>query len=218
MKKIIAIAMAVLCMVPAAKAIDFTYGVQAGLNLTRLNTNSKDGMMGLFNSNNRAGFFVGPKIYLGIAMGLSVNLAAEYNLSKYSITTETPGMSEDGEILTYTGTESKNQSSFEIPLNLRYSFGVGKISIFAETGPQFGFNIGSKKVGEFFKNENMVNSWNLGIGVRVRKFEIGASYNFGMNKVGKTILEGINENLVSKADLPSYKRNTFQAHLTYYFK
>lgn len=107
---------------------------------------------------------------------------------------------------------------------MKYNFGVGRVaSIYVATGPQFGFNVGSRSWNLFggsddglFRNENMTTTWNIGAGVKVLgHLDIGVGYNFGLGKVGETFLSQVNDNLVGSSD--DYKANTFQVQATYYF-
>ena len=66
----------------------------------------------------------------------------------------------------------------EVPVNFRYTLGLSSLAaVYASTGPQFGFNIGSRKWGlsditegrvtDVLKRENMNVSWNIGAGVKL---------------------------------------------------
>lgn len=211
MKKTLLLILAALGMTATSQAADFDYGVEAGVGITRLNTSGKGNTFG---SNNRVGFFVGPKIMLGVGAGCGFNLAAHYTLLDYSL---------KGDVVKSTSQGSshevydkhKYQHSLELPLNFRYSFGISHItSIYAETGPQLGFNVGDRRVGGLFKNDNMLTTWNVGGGLRINDVELGLRYNFCLSRVGKAVMSNDVINLVGSSN--AYKRNTFFVQLAYY--
>ena len=194
MKKTLLALIAVFTMGLSAQAFSFGWGVQAGWNLTKVRFDKSD-----IKGDNASGFFLGPKINLGLIAGLGVNAALEYNYQNLKF--EENGLE-----------TKKTTHSIEIPINLRYSFGLGKINIFAETGPQFGFVCGDKKWNQVLKNDNMLTTWNIGAGVRFTKLELGLNYNMGLGKVGESILP---QGLIGQGD--DYKANSFQIHAAYYF-
>ena len=122
-----------------------------------------------------------------------------------------------------TVSTTNNYHSFEIPVNLRYSIGLGKLgSVYFATGPQFGFGIGNTKWTNYagvFKKENMVTTWNLGAGLKVLgHVEVGVGYNFAFGKTGTTTVTKTDNlgNVIGLQDM-DFKTNTFQVQLTYVF-
>ena len=115
-----------------------------------------------------------------------------------------------------------------VPLNFRYTFGLGKIAaVYAATGPQFGFNVGSTEWKHVFdggdttfKRENMNVSWNIGAGVKLLKhLEIGLSYNIAITKYAK-VLSIVGSEAEEFAKSPkdyNFKTNTFQIQAAYLF-
>lgn len=199
-----------LAVATPAGAFGFDWGITGGLNLTKLRLG--DGLSNL-KSDNQAGWFIGPKVNLSLVAGLGLDASLQYSQRKLQVYSEQDDQS-----------SYKTFRSIEIPINLKYSFGVGKVaSVYVATGPQFGFNVGSRSWRLFdgdgegmFRNENMTTTWNLGAGVKVLgHLDIGVGYNFGLGKVGETFLSNISDNLVGSND--DYKANTFQVQATYYF-
>ena len=178
-----------------ASAIGFDWGVTGGVNLTKVNF-SKD----VFNTEYRLGWFVGPKVQLSLPLGFGCDAAALYsqrrlNLSEKANATET-------------------FRSIEIPINFRYSIGLGSVaSVYFATGPQFGFNLGSQKwqmegYPYTFETENWNTSWNVGAGVKVLgHLEVGVTYNIALSKYA---------DCAAGSDY-DFKTNNFQAHACYYF-
>lgn len=209
-----AFALTLVCAATAS-AQTFSYGITAGLNLTKLKYTTKN-FQGNLSSDNRAGWFVGPKVAFNTALGIGIDAALEYSeRSLYMSAENTSG--------TITTTETKKYRTLEIPINVRYNIGLGsKAGIYVATGPQFGFalqnmnwsNFGS---GNNFSRNNLNTTWNIGAGVRLLShLEAGVGYNFALGKVGKGILGDQYAGTSTDAEL-EYKSNTFQVQLTYLF-
>lgn len=213
MKKIIStlLLVAALAWPAPASAFGFDWGVTGGLNLTKLKLSgaAKEN----FSANNRAGWFVGAKANLSIALGFGLDASLLYSQQKYSLN----GHDYD---------RSKTMRAVAIPVNLRYNVGLGKVaSVFVATGPQFDFNVGSRNwniasenytgTDGLFKQENMSTSWNVGAGVKMLDcVELGVGYNFGLGKVGETIISNVTGHNVRSNDMNA---NTFKVSMAVYF-
>lgn len=215
MKRIImALALLVsLTWATPAQAFGFDWGVTGGLNYTKLNF--KGDLKHSLKSENRAGWFIGPKVNLGLIAGFGADASILYSQRRFNIIDK-----EDA-----TESDSRTQRSIEIPINLKYSIGLGSIAaVYIATGPQFGFNVGNHKwryTGDpddgIFKTENMTTTWNIGAGVKVLgHLDVGIGYNFALGDMGKTILANTaGSQYVGRSS--DYKANTFQVQATYYF-
>lgn len=201
-----------------AKAQKFSYGIVAGYDLTKVKYSGD--MKNNFSSDNKSGWYVGPKFVLSTAIGLGVDASLQYSQRKLNITQE--GYYDGNEILNNVS-QSQTYRTIEIPINLRYSIGLGSsASVFAYTGPQFGFalqNMKFDKLGNNFSRENLNTTWNIGAGVRLLKhLEASVGYNFAIGKAGKAILHGVGIYEGESQDLElKYKTNTFQVQLAYMF-
>jgi opacity protein-like surface antigen len=105
--------------------------------------------------------------------------------------------------------------SVEIPINARYTFGLGDaLGLYVSTGPEFGFNVGGKKWNDSWGNYTLKDSymsWNIGAGVMlVSHLQLGLGYNFPIGKSGE------NKRL-SDYKKVDFKTKTFQVMATYYF-
>ena len=132
MKKFfLAVAMLFIIGGATTASAQFKFGIVAGMNMSKLSFD--DGKY--FNSEHRAGWYVGPKVWFSIpVVGLGINASAQYSQRRLNVQSD-----EDGSM-----SDSKNLNTIEIPINVRYTLGLGSIaSVYAETGPQFGFNVGS---------------------------------------------------------------------------
>ena len=158
-----------------------------------------------FDSDNRAGWYVGPKVWFNIPIvGLGVNASAQYSQRRMNV------KSGDGEDAV---SDSKNLNTIEIPINVRYTLGLGSIaSVYAETGPQFGFNVGNKTVSEVAKFKSSNVTWNVGIGARVLgHLEAGVGYNIALSNFGELVPDQL------RGTKNDFKSNTWQVQVAYLF-
>ena len=159
MKKILSLVFMVAAMMYATSAnAQIKFGLKGGLNVTSMSF-SED----VFDASNKTGFFVGPMVKVTVPIvGLSFDAAALYDQKeadvKYNIDDE-------------FGKTNVKQQSINIPVNVRYGFGLSSLAnVFLFAGPQWGFNVGDKnfdleKVGNYsLKKSNF--SVNVGAGVR----------------------------------------------------
>lgn len=212
MKKISSLCAALLmCFTFAltAQAQKFSYGFVAGLNYSKLDFSGKNS--GAFSSDNRAGWFFGPKVEFNTALGIGIDASLQYSQRKLYMKNDASRKS-----------QSETYRTFELPINVRYNIGLGsKLGIYMATGPQFGFAIGNMdwdKVGTGgnFSKDNLNTTWNIGAGLRMLgHLEVGVGYNFALGKVGKTIMGSNAGN--SKDNELKYKTNTLQVQVTYLF-
>lgn len=176
------------------------FGLMAGMNVSKVKF--KD-FSGTFDPSNRYGFYVGPKLNVNIAMGFGLDVAAVYNQKRMNLEEN----------------YSRTLRSVEIPINVRYTLGLGKLlGVYAATGPQFGWNIGNTKwstLTQDFTRENANVSWNVGAGLKVMdKVEIGVGYNIALSKYANIVekagadVEGKNYN---------FKTNTVQLQVACLF-
>ena len=209
MKKVLTlIVMAVAFAMPSNAQIKF--GLQGGLNLTNISDFSFD-KAGIENAvSNKAGFFIGPTVKFTLPIvGLGIDAAALYD--------QREAKTNDGTI--------KSQS-IQIPINVRYGFGLGSLAeFFAFAGPQFGFNIGDKnKTWKDYKNnaydwtlKSSNLSANVGIGATILShLQVKINYNIALGKTGDVqVKDGTGaawDVITGKA-----KANAWQISAAYYF-
>lgn len=211
LNKTVAAVLLVMAATLTAQAQSFSYGITAGLNLSKLKLSgsAKSTLGSNISSDNRAGWFIGPKVEFNTVIGLGLDAALEYSQRKLNITNDISKTS-----------ESETYRTIEVPINLRYNIGFGKkLGVYIATGPQFGFALQNMKWGNLgtgnnFSKNNMNTTWNVGAGVRVLShLEAGIGYNFALGKIGKSyVTEGTSDDYQLE-----YKTNTFQVQLTYLF-
>lgn len=158
MKKIFGtILVAVTCLLLAAPAqAQLKFGVKGGVNMAKIDwAGGVDG-----NKENTAGFFIGPMAEVTIPIvGLGVDAAVLYS---------------------QRGKEDWKQQGVEIPVNLKYTIGLGStFGIFVAAGPDFYFNF---KDSDMFEKENKQIGLNVGAGLKlVRHLQVGVNYQFPLS-------------------------------------
>ena len=196
-----------------ASAFSFDWGVTGGLNLTKLKIDGSHSR--LLDSENRAGWFIGPKVNVGLIAGFGLDGALLYSQVEYNMTYTDEGTAN------FEVSESETVRSIAIPINLKYSIGLGKVAnVYVATGPQFDFNVGSKTSETYagtFKCDNMTTTWNVGAGVKLLgHLDVGLGYNIALNHSAERLIgTTVGDTFISKRN--DCKANTFKVQLTYYF-
>lgn len=201
----------------AAQAQSFSYGITAGYNLTKLTFSGSAKKN--FSSDNKPGWFIGPKVEFNTVIGLGMDASLQYSQRKLNICENMYEASDD-----ILDNRSETYRTIEIPINVRYNVGLGKMaSVFVYTGPQFGFPLQSMTWNDFgkgsnFSKEKMNTTWNIGAGVRLLKhLEANVGYNFALSKAGSAILNNFGVETGSGKSLMKYRTNTFQVQVAYMF-
>lgn len=205
MKKIVALLVAVFLLsmlVPVQAQLKF--GVKGGLNLgTSLSDTWKDKA----NADNYTGFFVGPMAEFRVPLiGIGVDGALLYSQKGNKLAGET-----------------MKQQGIEIPINLKYSIGLGSLaSVYLAAGPSFYYNMNSDDKfalgGEdgVVKYEDTEVALNLGFGVKLlRHLQIGANYNMPFSNSAKVHTTG--EGLIKDLNGKSFKTKMWQVSVAYMF-
>ena len=184
MKRIITLLVLAVAMTMTVQAQGIKFGVKGGLNITKMSI-SKD----VFDSKNKAGFFVGPTLKLSLPMGFGADIAALYDERSADVELETSSTVLPGENQSPTN-ETIKQKSIQVPVNLRYNIGLSSVAgIYLTVGPQFGFPVADKvfktEFGEYrLKDANL--SVNFGAGVTLLgHLEVGFTYNLAAGKSGE---------------------------------
>lgn len=191
MKKVLCtLFVAVCCMAMAIPAqAQVSFGVKGGLNLSKMDW--KVGNLDINNvKENSTGFFIGPMIEATVPIvGLGVDGAVMYS---------------------QRGSGDLKQQGIEVPVNLKYSIGVGDMAaIFFAAGPDFYFNLKDVDIAGIDKKDAQV-GLNLGAGVKlINHVQIGVNYQFALGN-SFDIKSLTNANVKNKL-------NTWQISLAYLF-
>ena len=168
--KKLTIALLVAIMTFGVADAQLRFGIKAGLNVNTLHLNQK-----IFDKDNGTGWTAGLMTqYLVPGIGFGFDLSLMYARMNADIA------SSDGDV-------TKNRNFIQIPLNLKYKFGlpiVGSIiSPYIFTGPGFSFKL-DKNTLDNLKTKTCQVAWNVGLGLElVKHLQIGASYGFGINNI-----------------------------------
>lgn len=200
MKKIFAVVLLAVAFAMPSKA-QFSWGIQAGLNMSNISVKDAADNVGTA-VKSRTGFFVGPTVKFTLPLvGLGIDASALYD-------------QREGK----AGDETIKSQSIQIPINVRYGFGLGSVAeVFAFAGPQFGFKLSGDKdfgVAEWtLKSSNL--SANIGIGATVlSKLQAKLNYNIALGKTGE--MKGKDAAGVMQ-EIGSAKFNAWQVSLAWFF-
>ena len=200
MKKIFAVVLLAVAFAMPSKA-QFSWGIQAGLNMSNISVKDAADNVGTA-VKSRTGFFVGPTVKFTLPLvGLGIDASALYD-------------QREGK----AGDETIKSQSIQIPINVRYGFGLGSVAeVFAFAGPQFGFKLsGDKNFGSeewTLKSSNL--SANIGIGATVlSKLQAKLNYNIALGKTGE--MKGKDAAGVMQ-EIGSAKFNAWQVSLAWFF-
>lgn len=202
MKKLFTVLLvAAASLVATTAQAQVSFGLKGGLNVTNMSLDSK-----VLDASNQAGFFVGPTLKFTVpVVGLGFDVSALYDQRQAKL------KATDEEI---------KQQSIQIPVNIRYGFGLGDMaSLYFFAGPQFGFNVGDK--------ESKVNTWtlkssnlsaNFGLGLMlVNHLQVSANYNLALGKTGEVSVLGAAGTATGISDKTEIKNNAWQIAIAYYF-
>lgn len=193
MKKIMSALMVAVCLLMALPSqAQLKWGIKGGVNVAKVTFDKKT-----FGSDNMAGFFIGPMAEFTIpVIGLGVDASLLYSQK---------GVKADNSAV--------KQQGFDIPVNLKYTIGLGSmLGIYFAAGPDFFFDLTKNKNignGRTDKNKKQVGI-NVGAGVKlVKHLQLGVNYNIPLSDSGKI------KDSFKEAD--SYKTKTWQISAAYLF-
>ena len=165
MKKIFGALMIAMCIAMAMPAqAQIHFGVKGGLNLSKA---SFSNVSENFKKDNFTGFFIGPMAEFNIPIvGLGVDASLLFAQRGIKV-------SEGNEDFTV------KQNGIDIPVNLKYTIGLGRLlGIYVAAGPDFFFDF-KKKV--YVDRKKAQVALNLGAGVKLLKhLQVGVTYQLPM--------------------------------------
>jgi hypothetical protein len=188
MKKVLSVLMVAVALMMAAPAQAqlIKFGVKGGMDFTELDTDVKsvDEVM-----DRSTGFFIGPMA---------------------EVTLPIIGLGVDGALMfSQKGKGEVKQQGIEIPVNLKYTIGVGSIlGIYFAAGPDFFFNFKDIDVSGWEAKKHQV-AVNLGAGLKLlKKLQVGLTYQIPM---------GDSFEWKDASSVISAKNKTWQVSLAYIF-
>ena len=201
MKKFFTLVVLLATMTVAAQA-QVKFGVKGGLNLTNMKFDNS-----VANKSNQTGFFIGPTLNFTLpVVGLGIDASALYDQRSAEV-----------------NDEKLKQQSIQIPINLRYGFGLGNTaSFYIFAGPQFGFNVGDKSniindASEWrLKDSNL--SANVGLGLMLlNHLQVSANYNIALGTTGESSVISTTASTVGDLVTGKTKANAWQLSVAYFF-
>ena len=195
MKKVLSVLMVAVALMMAvpAQAQLIKFGVKGGMDFTELDTNVKtlDAV-----AESSTGFFIGPMAEVTLPiLGLGVDGALMYS---------------------QRGSGEVKQEGLEIPVNLKWSFGLGSmLGAYLAAGPDFFFNFNDTS-HEYMKMEEAQVSINLGAGLKLlKKLQVGLTYQIPIQD--SHYLTNISLAPDAKASDVGAAQKTWQVSLAYIF-
>ena len=175
MKRLFTILLVAAFSFHAAADKPWKLGVEGGVSLSKVSAKSE-----VLSSDNRVGWFVGPKIKFKVpVLGFGCDAAVLYRYN-------------DVKYLSTDNNYYKNTAHMlAAPVNLRYDFSLGKVlGIYIATGPQFNWTMKEKvsdaNVKDMIDLRDYYFDWNAGAGIELFKhLQIGVNYNFPLKDMGK---------------------------------
>ena len=165
MKKIFGALMIAMCIAMAMPAqAQIHFGVKGGLNLSKA---SFSNVSENFKKDNFTGFFIGPMAEFNIPIvGLGVDASLLFAQRGIKV-------SEGNEDFTV------KQNGIDIPVNLKYTIGLGSLlGIYVAAGPDFFFDFKKK---DYVDRKKAQVALNLGAGVKLLKhLQVGVTYQLPM--------------------------------------
>lgn len=202
MKKNIGLLVVMLLSFSFVANAQLKFGIKGGLNMSDM---SFKNLPSNFDSKNRVGFFAGPMLDARLPLvGLGMDVAFLFS-------------TKEGKVKTGHSSKNISESGFDIPINLKYNFGLSRlISVYLAAGPNFFFNIDKNvKLADnmkFSKKKAQV-GLNFGGGVRLfTHYQLGINYNLPLSKSATAVFDDLGEKSSS-----SYKTKTWQVSLAYLF-
>jgi len=173
MKKVTGLVLIILMAfiaVPAKSQLKF--GVKGGLNISSVHLNSD-----ILKADNVTGFQIGPMIETTIPLiGVGLDAAILYSQKGMDVKSE-------------TGTSTNVKTDYiDVPVNLKWKFGLPIIKGYLAAGPYIGFRVGGDKFWEIpgsvvgqVKAKNFSAGLNFGAGVElISHLQIGINYGLGL--------------------------------------
>lgn len=173
MKKVTGLVLIILMAfiaVPAKSQLKF--GVKGGLNISSAHLNSD-----ILKADNVTGFQIGPMIETTIPLiGVGLDAAILYSQKGMDVKSE-------------TGTSTNVKTDYiDVPVNLKWKFGLPIIKGYLAAGPYIGFRVGGDKFWEIpgsvvgqVKAKNFSAGLNFGAGVElISHLQVGINYGLGL--------------------------------------
>lgn len=165
MKKTVAlvlIALAALITVPVKAQVKF--GIKGGVNISTVHFNKE-----IVSKGNMTGFQIGPMIEARIPLvGIGFDAAVLYSQKGLGI-----------------GSEDIKTDYLDVPVNLKWKFGLPVVKGFLTAGPYVGFRVGGDKIWKVLNDQIEAKTFsaglNFGAGIElISHLQVGVNYGLGL--------------------------------------
>ncbi|MBQ4162587.1 MAG: PorT family protein [Parabacteroides sp.] len=147
------------------------WGLKGGVNISTVHFNSD-----LFKADNVTGFHIGPMIE-GMVPGVGLGFDAAILYSQKGVEMKTEGIS-----------SSVKTDYVDVPVNLKWKFGMPLVKAYLAAGPYVGFRVGGDKFWDVpgnilgqVKAKSFGAGVNFGAGIELIKYlQVGFQYSLGL--------------------------------------
>lgn len=163
------VALLALLAIPANAQLKF--GIKGGVNISSVHFSSD-----VLKADNVTGFQIGPMIETSLPLvGLGLDAAVLYSQRGLKANT---GVS----------TTSMKTDYIDVPVNLKWKFGLPIVKVFVAAGPYIGFRVGGDKIWDIpgsvvgqVETKNFSAGLNFGAGVElISHLQVGFNYGLGL--------------------------------------
>lgn len=189
-RKISVVLLAVAMLFGLSAQAKFSIGPRVGLNVDKFHFDKS-----ILDGENRCGITAGVQAeYMLPMIDLGLDLSVMYTHMKSEIQPEGTNMT----------VESVSRNFLEIPLNIKYKFGLPVVGSFMKpyvfTGPTAAVRLGSRDIFHgTLKEKSLQWGWNLGLGIEfIKHLQVGFNYTFGMNNIMEKQGFNVNDDVKAK--------------------
>lgn len=163
-KTVVLTILALMALVTVPAKAQLRFGVKGGVNISSVHFNSD-----ILNADNVTGFHIGPMIETTIPLvGVGLDAAILYSQKGMGV-----------------GPEEIKTDYLDVPVNLKWKFGLPIVKGYLAAGPYVGFRVGGDKIwdviGEQIEAKSFSAGLNFGAGVELLShLQVGFNYGLGL--------------------------------------
>ncbi len=168
MKRFYLLMLILFSIVALPAQAQFSWGVKGGANISSLHFSD---LPETFSKSNITGFHIGPTIELiAPVVGLGFDASILYSQTGVEM-----------------GKQKIKNDYLDIPVNLKWKFGLPSLKVYLAAGPYVGFRLGGAKVWEVISDQISSKSFSAGLdfgaGVELfRHLQVGVNYQLGLTE------------------------------------
>lgn len=168
MKRFYLLMLILFSIVALPAQAQFSWGIKGGANISSLHFSD---LPETFSKSNITGFHIGPTIELiAPVVGLGFDASILYSQTGVEM-----------------GRQKIKNDYLDIPVNLKWKFGLPSLKVYLAAGPYVGFRLGGAKVWEVISDQISSKSFSAGLdfgaGVELfRHLQVGVNYQLGLTE------------------------------------